>query len=220
MSLFGEAEREAIYRVIGARRDVRRGFVDRAITDEVLQRLLGAAHSAPSVGLMQPSRFVVIRSRETRAQVCAAFRAANEVAAAGYDANDPERAESYRALKLEGILESALNLCVLCDESSIQGHGLGRRSMPEMAVYSTVCAVQNLWLAARAEGIGVGWVSILDVARLRTLLQVPARLTVVAYLCVGYVDAFGDAPELERVGWEQRRRLESMVAEECCSNDW
>ncbi len=220
MGGFSEHERAAVYRVIAERRDVRRGFVSRPVPDAVLSRILGAAHSAPSVGLMQPSRFVVVRDSERRAQVRAAFQAANEAAAASYDASDPERAAAYRALKLEGILDSALNLCVLCDRDSAQGHGLGRHSMPEMALYSTVCAVQNLWLAARAEGVGVGWVSILDLSRLREILTIPEHLTVVAYLCVGYVDQFGDAPELERLGWEQRRGLSAMVSEEYCSGDW
>ncbi len=217
---FSEQERAAIYRAIAERRDVRRGFVFRTIAPEVLDRVLGAAHAAPSVGLMQPSRFVLVRDLSTRTQIRDAFHAANGAAAAAYEIADPERAAAYRALKLEGILESDLNLCVLCDQSSAQGHGLGRQSMPEMALYSTVCAVQNLWLAARAEGIGVGWVSILDPARLRSILGVPQHLTLVAYLCVGYVDSFGTQPELERLGWESRRGLAAMLAEDRCSDDW
>ncbi len=206
-----------MYRVIAERRDVRRGFVARPLEREVLTRVLAAAHSAPSVGLMQPTRFVLVEDAGVRRRVRDVFAAANEAAAQGYDA---ARAEEYRALKLEGILEAALNICVLCDARSAQGHGLGRQSMPEMAVYSTVCAVENLWLAARAEGIGVGWVSILDMERLRETLAVPESLTVVAYLCVGYVEEFGDGPELERLGWEQRRRLEGCVAVDGCDAAW
>ncbi len=209
-----------MYRVIGARRDVRRGFATRPVEDAVLERVLGAAHAAPSVGLMQPTRFLVIRDRELRCRVRESFSSANEAAAAVYEAAEPERAADYRGLKLEGIVESALNLCVLCEQESPQGHGLGRQSMPEMALYSTVCAVQNLWLAARAEGIGVGWVSIFDGTRLRELLRVPPHLTLVAYLCVGYVDSFEEAPELERLGWETRRALSTMRAEDCCPDHW
>ena len=205
---FNLAERDAIYRVIAARRDVRRGFLATAVPDEVLLRILDAAHRAPSVGLMQPARFVLVRDAALRRRVHAIFTRANEQAIAGYEG---ERREAYEALKLEALLEAPLHVCVLCESESAQGHGLGRQTMPEMAVYSTVCAIENLWLAARAEGIGVGWVSILDVAAVRELLRVPERLTLVAYLCVGYVEAFGDAPELEQVGWERRRLLEVWV---------
>lgn len=214
---FDEAERAAVYRVIAERRDIRQGFLATPIGDEVLLRVLGAAQAAPSVGLMQPSRFVVVRDAEVKQRVRAVFERANKEAAASYTGT---QAEDYCRLKLEGICEAPVNVCVLCDAESEQGSGLGRHSMPEMAVYSTVCAVQNLWLAARAEGLGVGWVSILDVASLRAILKVPESLTVVAYLCVGYVDRFGDGPELERVGWERRRSLESVLAFDCCNSGW
>lgn len=206
-----------MYRVIAERRDVRQGFVDRPLPEEVLRRVLEAAHCAPSVGLMQPTRFVILRDMAVRRRVREVFAEANAAAASVYEG---AQGEAYRELKLEGMLEAAVNVCVLCDAGSAQGHGLGRHSMPEMAVYSTVCAVENLWLAARAEGIGVGWVSILDPERLRELLRIPAHLTVVAYLCVGYVDRFEDAPELERVGWEKRRGLEACVAEDQCGEEW
>lgn len=217
MQDFDEAERAAVYRVIAERRDVRRGFLAKPVPDDVLMRVLGAAHSAPSVGLMQPTRFLVVRDPALRQQVHDVFLAANQAATAVYD---PARAEQYRALKLEGILDSALNVCVLCDAASEQGHGLGRHSSPETAIYSTVCAVQNLWLAARAEGIGVGWVSILHMARLREILSVPPSLTIVAYLCAGYVDRFNDVPELEQLGWEQRRPLATCVATDRCEGAW
>jgi 5,6-dimethylbenzimidazole synthase len=205
---FNEDERAAVYRVISARRDVRRGFVDRPLPDELLQRLLAAAHSAPSVGLMQPSRFIVIRDIATRRAVHDIFEEANRMAAMTYQG---EQREQYAALKLEGILEAPQNLCIVCDTQNERGHKLGRHTMPETAVYSTVCAVQNLWLAARAEGVGVGWVSILDPARLRALLHIPDHILPVAYLCVGYVDQFATEPELERAGWEKRVLLKTAV---------
>ncbi len=213
---FSAAERAAVYRVIRERRDVRQGFTDRPLPEDVLRRILEAAHCAPSVGLMQPTRLVVLRDPALRRQVREAFTTANLEAAARYQG---AQAEEYKALKLEGIVESAVNVCVLCDRSSEQGHALGRQSMPETALYSTVCAVENLWLAARAEGIGVGWVSILDPHRLCALLQIPAHLTLVAYLCMGYVDRFETAPELERLGWEKRRGLEACLAWDRCG-DW
>jgi 5,6-dimethylbenzimidazole synthase len=208
-SPFNDVEREAIYRVIAARRDVRCGFVDRPLPDDLIERLLLAAHNAPSVGLMQPSRFIVIRNLDTRKTVHEIFEAANREAAASYSG---EQAERYSRLKLEGILEAPQNLCVLCDSGSERGHGLGRRTMPETALYSTVCAIQNLWLAARSEGVGVGWVSIVDPAKLCELLNVPSHLTFVAYLCLGYVDGFSTEPDLERFGWEKRVGLKTVVS--------
>jgi 5,6-dimethylbenzimidazole synthase len=208
---FAEVERDAVYRVIRARRDVRRGFLPEPLPNPLLTRLLRAAHDAPSVGLMQPSRFIIIRSLAIRRQVHSAFLHANQQALASYEG---ERHAQYAALKLEGILEAPQNLCILCDAENEQGHGLGRQTMPQTAVYSTVCAVQNLWLAARAEGVGVGWVSILSPDALRSILSIPAHITPVAYLCLGYVDSFGNEPELERVGWERRTALESVVFEE------
>jgi 5,6-dimethylbenzimidazole synthase len=208
---FDEVQRNAVYRAIGERRDVRKGYLPEPLPEELMTRLLTAAHHAPSVGLMQPSRFVVIRSHDVRSRVHAAFCEANRLALQVYES---ERREQYAGLKLEGILDAPQNLCVLCDPQSDQGHGLGRQSMPETAVYSTVCAVQNLWLAARAEGVGVGWVSILSPDALRSILNVPSQIVPVAYLCLGYVEAFGDTPELERAGWEQRAPLQSCVSYE------
>jgi len=213
---FGDAERDAIYRVIAARRDVRRGYIDKPLPDEVLQRLLAAAHRAPSVGLMQPSRFIVVRDLAIRQAVHDLFEEANARAAATYDGEQRER---YDALKLEGILEAPQNLCIVCDTGSERGHGLGRHTMPETAAYSTVCAIQNLWLAARAEGVGVGWVSILDPVRLRAALHIPEHMLPVAYLCLGYVDQFASEPELERSGWERRVPLESAVCYDVYSEE-
>jgi 5,6-dimethylbenzimidazole synthase len=208
---FDEVERDAIYRVIRARRDVRRGFLPEPLPAALLTRLLKAAHDAPSVGLMQPSRFIIIRSLEVRRRVHTVFQHANQQALAKYQG---ALHDQYAELKLEGILEAPQNLCILCDPESEQGHGLGRQTMPQTAVYSTVCAVQNLWLAARAEGVGVGWVSILSPEALRSALNIPAHIVPVAYLCLGYVDNFGNEPELERLGWERRASLESVVFEE------
>jgi 5,6-dimethylbenzimidazole synthase len=206
---FDEIERDAVYRVIAERRDVRRGFLNQPLPDDLISRLLAAAHSAPSVGLMQPSRFIVIRDLSIRKAVHDFFETANRRAAESYSG---DLAERYSALKLEGILEAPQNLCVLCDQGSERGHGLGRQTMPETAIYSTVCAIQNLWLAARSEGVGVGWVSILDPAKLRDLLDIPSHLTLVAYLCFGYVEGFASEPDLERFGWERRVDVKTVVS--------
>jgi 5,6-dimethylbenzimidazole synthase len=205
---FCDRELEGVYRAIRERRDVRSGFLPEALADDVLLRLLGAAHNAPSVGLMQPWRFIVIRSLRVRGAVRDIFSQAQKLAADSYEG---ERGELYRGLKLEGILEAPQNLCIACDPVSERGHGLGRQSMPETAIYSAVCAVQNLWLAARAEGIGVGWVSILDPDALKTLLGIPAHMVLIAYLCLGYVDGFEANPQLERLGWEKRVPLAEVI---------
>jgi 5,6-dimethylbenzimidazole synthase len=206
---FGDSERAAVYRAITERRDVRRGFLDTPLPEHLVDRLLAAAHSAPSVGLMQPSRFIVIRDYDIRTAVHKIFTTANHQARNNYTG---EQAERYSELKLEGILEAPQNLCVLCDPMSERGHGLGRGTMPETAVYSTVCAIQNLWLAARSEGVGVGWVSILDPEKLCKLLNIPEHLILVAYLCLGYIDGFASEPDLERFGWERRIDLKTVVS--------
>lgn len=210
--IYGDREREAVYRAIATRRDVRSGFLDEPLPDDLLRRLLAAAHSAPSVGLMQPSRFVVVRDLAVRTTIHGIFRDANAEALATYTG---ERRERYATLKLEGILEAPQNLCVVCDPTSSRGHKLGRHTMPETAVYSTICAIQNLWLAARTEGVGVGWVSILDPFRLRSALNIPEHIIPVAYLCLGYVSHFASGPELERQGWENRVPLEQVVFYDC-----
>lgn len=206
--IYGDREREAVYRAIATRRDVRSGFLDEPLPDDLLRRLLAAAHSAPSVGLMQPSRFVVVRDLSVRTTIHSIFRDANAEALATYTGEQRER---YATLKLEGILEAPQNLCVVCDPTSSRGHKLGRHTMPETAVYSTICAIQNLWLAARTESVGVGWVSILDPLRLRSVLNIPEHIIPVAYLCLGYVSHFASEPELERQGWENRVPLEQVV---------
>ena len=208
---FDASAREAVYRAIRERRDVRAQFVGDEIEPEVLVRVLEAAHLAPSVGLSQPWRFIVVRDRETRAAVHAAFTDANAIAGNVYSG---ERAERYRNLRLEGILDAPVNLCVLCDEDPTRGHGLGRQTIPQTALYSTICAIQNLWLAARVEGLGVGWVSIIDPQALRTIFAVPSHLSIVAYLCVGYVTEFQPQPDLAAAGWEERVPLAQVVYEE------
>jgi 5,6-dimethylbenzimidazole synthase len=214
---FEESERRAVYRAIRERRDVRRGFLPEAMPDELLNRLLEAAHNAPSVGLMQPWRFIVIRDFAVRQAIHAIFLDANRQARDSYEG---EQQKNYTGMKLEGITEAPQNLCVVCDSQSSQGHQLGRRTMPETAFYSAVCAIQNLWLAARAEGIGVGWVSILEPNLVRRVLEIPEHITLVAYLCLGYVEAFAAVPDLERAGWEKRTPLTSVLSLDRYDSSW
>ncbi|WP_413992080.1 5,6-dimethylbenzimidazole synthase [Labrys okinawensis] len=205
---FSSAERDAVYRAIYTRRDVRSQFSSEPVPDEVLARILLAGHHAPSVGFMQPWNFVVLRSLEIRLRVQELFREANEEAAALFPA---DRQGAYRALKLEGIVEAPVNLCITCDPDRAGPVVLGRTHDKAMDSYSTVCAVQNIWLAARAEGVGVGWVSIIDPLKLRALLGIPERVIPVAYLCLGYVHEAYIRPELEVKGWRKRLPAEEVL---------
>jgi 5,6-dimethylbenzimidazole synthase len=207
---FSAAERAAVYRAIFERRDCRH-FLPDPLPDDAVARLLVAAHHAPSVGFMQPWNFILVRSRAVRQKVRDAFDRANARAAALFP---DARGTLYASLKLEGILDSPLNICVTCDRSRHGPVVLGRTAQPEMDLYSTVCAVENLWLAARAEGIGVGWVSIVDPDDLRSVLAIPQGVVPVAYLCVGRVAEFPATPELERRGWLGRIDLQPLVFED------
>ncbi|WP_371672694.1 nicotinate-nucleotide--dimethylbenzimidazole phosphoribosyltransferase [Streptomyces sp. NBC_00289] len=208
---YDDAEREAVLKVMRERRDIRNGFRDDPIPHEVLLRVLEAAHTAPSVGHSQPWDFVVIRSAETR-------RGMHELAVRQRDAYAKSlpkgRAKQFKELKIEAILDTPVNIVVTADPTRGGRHTLGRHTQPQMAPYSSALAVENLWLAARAEGLGVGWVSFFDEREMVRALGLPEHLEVVAYLCVGYVDEFPDEPELMQAGWSKRRPLSWVVHEE------
>ncbi|MBO8189108.1 nicotinate-nucleotide--dimethylbenzimidazole phosphoribosyltransferase [Streptomyces spirodelae] len=208
---YAEAEREAVHRLMRERRDIRNGFRPDPIPHEVLLRVLEAAHTAPSVGHSQPWDFVVIRSEETR-------RTMHELAERqrqAYAKSLPKgRAKQFKEMKIEAILDTPVNIVVTADPTRGGRHTLGRQTQPQMAPYSSALAVENLWLAARAEGLGVGWVSFFDERELVRTLELPEHLEVVAYLCVGYVDEFPDEPELMQAGWSKRRPLSWVVHEE------
>lgn len=201
MIRFSDDERGGVYRAIYERRDVRSRFVPEPLPDDVLSRILDAAHHAPSVGFMQPWEFIVITDAGVRRAVREQFDVANRRAA---DAYTGERRDLYDRLKLEAIVDSAVNICVTCDPAVARGHGLGRQTAPHTAMYSAVCAIQNCWLAARAEGVGVGWVSILDADAIHRILTIPPHIVIVGYLCLGYVSAFDAEPALATQGWERR----------------
>ena len=205
---FNDDERAAVYKAIMLRRDIRRQFESTSIPRDVLVRILSAAHHAGSVGFMQPWDFILVEDQQTRQRVRDSFLAERDRSAGFYEG---ARRELYLSLKLEGILESALNLCVTCDRTRGGPHVLGRSTILETDLYSTCCAIQNLWLASRAEGIGVGWVSILDPQQLSIILGLPEHVVPVAYLCLGYVREFPDGPELQRAGWRQRVPLSELV---------
>lgn len=208
---FEDDQRQGLYRAIYERRDVRSQFLPDPVPEAVLARLLHAAHHAPSVGFMQPWDFILIDDLAIRTQVKALFDEANLSAAQRFAKEGDPRARLYPQLKLEGILDAPLNLCITCDRRRGGPTVLGRTAILEMDLFSACLAVQNLWLAARAEGVGIGWVSILDNQRLADLLSLPEHIYPLAYLCVGYVSEFLPQPELASRGWQQRLPLTQLV---------
>ena len=204
---FDEGFRERLRALLVWRRDVRRFRCD-PLPAGAVERLIELASLAPSVGLSQPWRFVLVEDAVRRAAIRADFAAAN---AAACDAQAPARAVRYAALKLAGLDEAPCHLAAFADRATEQGHGLGRRTMAEMADYSAVAALHTLWLAARAEGIGMGWVSILDPQNVREILDVPPAWKLIGYFCLGYPAEEEDAPMLESVGWEWRRPAASFL---------
>jgi 5,6-dimethylbenzimidazole synthase len=203
-----EEERNAVYKTIFSRRDVRSDFINRNIPDDTLLRVLTAAHHAPSVGFMQPWDFIVINDTATKQKIKHGFDHANADSKAMFS-NDKQK--KYQQFKLEGILEAPIGICVTCDRERNGPVVLGKTIKPEMDLYSAVCAVQNLWLAARSENLGVGWVSIIEDDILRDALAIPSNIEIIAYLCIGYVTHFKDKPELESAGWLSRRSVDKAI---------
>jgi 5,6-dimethylbenzimidazole synthase len=197
---FDAAFKEQFAELVRWRRDVRR-FRSDPVEPSLIERLLALAVHSPSVGLSQPWRFVLVETPERRRAISANFAKANQAALEGYAG---ERQARYARLKLEGLAQAPVHLVVCADEETAAGHGLGRKTMPETIRYSVVAAIQTLWLAARAEGLGVGWVSILDPEGVRSNLDLPPHWTFIAYLCLGWPQEEHDDPELERHGWEER----------------
>ena len=202
-----KAWRRGVYETIARRRDIRH-FKPTPIPWGTLARILQAAHHAPSVGFMQPWNFIVVEDVEVRKKIQAHVEKERVKASEKFKG---KRKEKYLSLKLEGILEAPINICVTCDPNRFGPAVIGRNTIRETDTFSTCCAVQNLWLAARAEGIGVGWVSILKPARLQKLLQIPKTVRPLAYLCLGYVDSFPEKPTLEKIGWLPRVSLRKLV---------
>jgi 5,6-dimethylbenzimidazole synthase len=215
-NFFTEDERAAVYKSIFTRRDVRGQFKPDPVPDDVLARVLTAAHHAPSVGFMQPWNFLLIQSKEAKQKIHDLFVKANAEAAAMFGG---EKRDIYTKLKLEGILSSPINLCITCDRTRSGPVVIGRTHDLDMDLYSSVCAAQNLWLAARAEGLGVGWVSIFNKQDLKQALKLPEHVTPIAYLCIGYVDYFFAKPELEAGGWRERLNLDELISLDYWGND-
>jgi len=205
---FTDDEKKGFYKAIYSRRDVRSHFTSKSINDDVLSRILNAAHHAPSVGFSQPWNFILIKDSDTKKKIKDSFT--KEKNRSSKLVEEPKRSK-YISFKLEGILESPINLCVTYDPSKFGPFVIGRSSIPEAGLYSVCCAIQNLWLAARTEGIGVGWVSILSNDTLKKVLELPENVVPVAYLCLGYVDEFATKPDLETAGWLPRLELKDVV---------
>jgi 5,6-dimethylbenzimidazole synthase len=206
---FDDAFRAQLRALLAWRRDVRR-FRRDALPAGAVEQLIETACLAPSVGLSQPWRFVLVDAPERRAAIAANFTECNTAA---LHQQSPDRAGLYARLKLAGLDDAPCHLAVFADPETEQGHGLGRLTMPEMIDYSAVAAVHTLWLAARAEGIGLGWVSILDPAAVRVILNVPTAWRLIGYFCLGYPAAADDVPELEREGWETRRAAGAFMVQ-------
>jgi 5,6-dimethylbenzimidazole synthase len=204
---FGPEFRERLYDLLKWRRDVRR-FKRTPLPAGTIERLIAIACLSPSVGLSEPWRFVIVENEGRRGAIRACFEACNKDALA---MQTPDRAALYARLKLAGLDDAPCQIAVFADRSTAQGAGLGRLTMPETLDYSVVNAIHTLWLAARAEGIGVGWVSILDPKRIAAILDVPADWVFIGHLCVGYPQASDDRPALERAGWERRQEPASNV---------
>ena len=204
---FDAAFRARLHELFAWRRDVRR-FQPAPLPAGTIERLIDIACLSPSVGLSQPWRFVVVEDPKRRAGIRASFETCNRDALA---AQSPSRAQLYARLKLAGLDDAPCQIGVFADHGTAQGKGLGRLTMPETLDYSVAIAIHTLWLAARAEGLGVGWVSILDPARVAEILSVPEGWTFIGHLCIGYPLADDDIPVLEREGWEHRHAPSEMV---------
>lgn len=204
---FTEEEKAGLYRAIYSRRHSAR-FTQQSIPDDLLLRILDAAHHAPSVGFSQPWSFILIKDPAIKKRVKESFE--RERGRSSNLIDDPKRSQ-YLALKLEGIMDAPINICITYDPTRFGTFVIGRTSIPETGVYSVCCAIQNLWLAARAEGVGVGWVSILDNDDLKRILQIPEHIVPIGYLCIGYLTRFEQKPDLERAGWLPRLPLNDVV---------
>ena len=205
---FTDEEKQGFYKAIYSRRDVRSHFSSKPIKDEILSKILNAAHHAPSVGFSQPWNFILIKDPDTKKKIKKSFEEEKERSSKLVE--EPKRSK-YLSFKLEGILESPVNLCVTYNPTKFGPFVIGRSSIPEAGLYSVCCAIQNLWLSARTEQVGLGWVSILSNDVLKETLKLPEHVIPVAYLCLGYVDEFAQKPDLETSGWLPRLELKDVV---------
>jgi len=209
--MFSKEEKEAIYKVIETRRDVR-SFNQDSVSMDAVNRILEAAHHAPSVGFMQPWNFILVESDEIKQKL--AWAADKERRALAIHYEEDERASKFLSLKIEGLKEAPLTICVTCDPTRGGSHVLGRNSIPETDMMSTACAIQNMWLASCVEGLAMGWVSFYKKADVRDILGIPPHIDPVGLISIGYTDDYPKAPILESAKWEKRRSLEKLIYKE------
>jgi 5,6-dimethylbenzimidazole synthase len=206
--MFTNEEKEAIYKVIYSRRDVR-SFASDPIPKSAIERILEAAHHAPSVGFMQPWNFILIEEEEVKHRLAWAADKERRALAIHYEKDD--RSSKFLNLKIEGMKEAPLTICVTSDPTRGGSHVLGRNSIPETDIMSTACAIQNMWLASCAEGLAMGWVSFYKKPDVRDILEIPPHIDPVALISIGYTDGYPKAPILETANWEKRKELEKLV---------
>ncbi|MFB5675054.1 5,6-dimethylbenzimidazole synthase [Paenibacillus terreus] len=208
--MFSEQEKEALYKVIYTRRDIRT-FLDKPVPEDLIPKILHAAHHGPSVGFMQPWNFILVTGEETKARLAWAADKERRALAIHYE---DQKQEQFLSLKVEGIMQAPLTICVTCDPTRGGSHVLGRNSIPETDVMSTACAIQNMWLAACVEGLALGWVSFYKKNDVRDILHIPPHIDPVALLSIGYTDHYPARPILETSNWEKRRELQELIYHE------
>lgn len=212
--MFTNEEQAAVYKAIYNRRDIR-SFLSKPISKDILRRILDAAHHAPSVGFMQPWSFIVISSQETKNSLAWAADKERRALAIHYEGGKENK---FLSLKVEGLKEAPYTICVTCDPTRGGSHVLGRNSIPETDILSTACAIQNMWLAAYAEGLAMGWVSFYKKNDIRDILEIPPHIEPVALLSIGYTDQYPDKPILELANWEKRRLMDDLIFEDKWGN--
>lgn len=208
--MFTREEKEGVYKAIYNRRDIRT-FLPTAIPEELITNILDAAHHAPSVGFMQPWNFILVSSPETKEKLAWAADKERRALAIHYEG---EKENKFLDLKVEGLKQAPVTICVTCDPTRGGSHVLGRNSIPETDALSTACAIQNMWLAACSEGLAMGWVSFYKKNDVRDILDIPPHIDPIALLSIGYTEDYPDKPILETAGWEKRRSLENLVFED------
>ncbi|MDM5356969.1 5,6-dimethylbenzimidazole synthase [Peribacillus sp. RS7] len=212
--MFTNEEQAAVYKAIYNRRDIR-SFLPKPISKDVLRRILDAAHHAPSVGFMQPWSFIVISSQETKNRLAWAADKERRALAIHYEGGKENK---FLSLKVEGLKEAPYTICVTCDPTRGGSHVLGRNSIPETDILSTACAIQNMWLAACAEGLAMGWVSFYKKNDIRDILEIPPHVEPIALMSIGYTDQYPDKPILELANWEKRRPMDELIFEDKWGN--
>ncbi|MED3726077.1 5,6-dimethylbenzimidazole synthase [Priestia filamentosa] len=212
--MFNEQEKKALYDVIYKRRDVRT-FLSKSIPSDVLQRVLEAGHHAPSVGFMQPWNFILVKDGDLKKKLAWAAEKERKALSIHYEG---EKANQFLELKVEGIKEAPVTICVTCDPTRGGSHVLGRNSIPETDILSTACAIQNMWLASCAEGLALGWVSFYKKNDVRDILSIPPHVDPVALLSIGYTEDYPSSPILEEAKWEKRRELDGLIFEDTWGN--